>query len=116
LLAEMDEKSSRPSAIASPVVESPASASPTPGQSSDASPATSYAGKFDPKSIAKKAAQVSKANGAPLGAFGAKDGPPKLAAKESTKAPGLPANRGNISSFGFQKQGDKLAGKRKLDL
>lgn len=119
LLAEMDVKAHKPSASASPVVESPASASPTPRQvSADASPATSYAGKFDPKAVAKKSAlsTTSKAGGIPLGSIEGKNGVPQASAAQATKASALPANRGNIGGFGFQKQGDKLAGKRKIDL
>lgn len=119
LLAEMDEKAHKPSAAASPAVESPASASPTPGQvSAEASPATSYAGKFDPKAVAKKssASTTSKLGGTPLGSVDGKNGAPKAAAPQTAKASALPANRGNIGGFGFQKQGDKLAGKRKIDL
>ena len=121
LLAEMDGKPSKPPAAGSPVVESPASASPAPGQvSADASPATSYAGKFDPKAVAKKAAAApatSKLGSVPLGSVEGKNGgAPKPPATQTAKASALPANRGNIGGFGFQKQGDKLAGKRKINL
>lgn len=122
LLAEMDEKAHKPSsAAASPVVESPASASPTPAPqpvSADASPATSYAGKFDPKAVAKKSAAptTSKLGGTPLGSVEGNNGVPKPSPALVTKASALPAKRGNIGGFGLQKQGDKLAGKRKLDL
>ena len=115
----MDEKAHKPSATATPVVESPASASPTPGQvSAGASPATSYAGKFDPKAVAKKSAAstTSKLGAAPLGAVDGKNGVVQPSAPPPTKASALPAKRGNIGGFGFQKQGDKLAGKRKIDL
>ncbi|SPN96767.1 related to Pre-mRNA-processing ATP-dependent RNA helicase PRP5 [Cephalotrichum gorgonifer] len=115
LLAEMDEKAQKPSAAASPAVESPASASPAP----DASPATSYAGKFDPKAVAKKstASTTSKLGGVPLGSIDRKNGTLAPSASQVGKASALPANRGNIDGFGFQKQGgDKLAGKRKINL
>lgn len=118
----MDEKAHKPSsAAASPVVESPASASSTPGPqpiSTDAPPATSYAGKFDPKAVAKKSATstTSKLGGTPLGSVEGNNGVSKPVAAPVTKASALPAKRGNIGGFGLQKQGDKLAGKRKLDL
>ncbi|PKS06541.1 hypothetical protein jhhlp_007289 [Lomentospora prolificans] len=119
LLAEMDERANRPSAAASPVVESPASASPAPRQpsvSADASPATSFTGKFDPKAIAKKPATATKQTvGAALGSIPGPNGA-KAPLAQAVKPSGLLANRGNMSSFGFQKQGDKLASKRKIDL
>lgn len=55
LLAEMDGRAT-PSAVASPLHGSSAVASPsTPNSAVDASPTVPYAGKFDPKAIAKKA-------------------------------------------------------------
>lgn len=55
LLAEMDGRAT-PSAVASPLHGSSAVASPsTPTPAQDASPTVPYAGKFDPKAIAKKA-------------------------------------------------------------
>lgn len=55
LLAEMDGRAT-PSAITSPLHGSSAVASPsTPQSAQDASPTVPYAGKFDPKAIAKKA-------------------------------------------------------------
>lgn len=57
LLAEMDGKTSGPpTAVASPLHNSSALASPSTPQSTQESPAVPYAGKFDPKAIAKKAA------------------------------------------------------------
>ncbi|OAA73511.1 DEAD/DEAH box RNA helicase [Cordyceps fumosorosea ARSEF 2679] len=118
LLAEMDKKASGvPSAAASPGVSS--GASPTPGpESGNASPVRPYAGKFDPKSIAKKSAsRTHDSTKSILGSINAGQG--KLAApvKQST-ASALPANRAKTSAFGFGKsQGDdKLPSKRKLDL
>nr|XP_036585615.1 pre-mRNA-processing atp-dependent rna helicase prp5 [Colletotrichum truncatum]KAF6795666.1 pre-mRNA-processing atp-dependent rna helicase prp5 [Colletotrichum truncatum] len=132
LLAEMDKKSvpspvaASPTvaspAVASPVVASPGSASPAPTQptSGVASPAVPYAGKFDPKAIAKKSAASHK-HGSTNGVLGSLEGRPEqstAAVTQTTKASALPANRGNLSAFGFHKQtdGDKLASKRKLDL
>lgn len=114
----MDEKAHRPSTSVSPVVESPVSASPTTGKiSADASPATAYAGKFDPKAVAKKSAASTapKTNDVPLGSVEG-NGVSKTSTTQATKASALPANRGNIGGFGFQKQGDKPAAKRKIDL
>lgn len=58
LLAEMDGRASgTPTAIASPSNGTPGAASPsTPQAAQDASPTVPYAGKFDPKAIAKKSA------------------------------------------------------------
>lgn len=58
LLAEMDGRASgTPTAIASPSNGTPGAASPsTPQPAQDASPTVPYAGKFDPKAIAKKSA------------------------------------------------------------
>ncbi|KAF9880001.1 DEAD/DEAH box helicase [Colletotrichum karsti] len=132
LLAEMDKKSvpsptpASPAvpAAASPAVASPGSASPapTPAQTASgaASPAVPYAGKFDPKAIAKKSAASHK-QAASNGVLGLLDGRPEkptaAAVAPTIKASALPANRGNIGGFGFHKQNDsdKLA-KRKLDL
>lgn len=122
LLAEMDEKANRPAAAVSPVVESPVSASSAPRPTSvpaDASPATSFTGKFDPKAIAKKSASASAskhATGSALGSIPVTNGTAKAMPAPSPKPSGLLSNRGNMSSFGFQKQGDKLASKRKINL
>ncbi|OLN88811.1 Pre-mRNA-processing ATP-dependent RNA helicase PRP5 [Colletotrichum chlorophyti] len=133
LLAEMDKKSAPSPAAASPAVASPAiaspsvvsraSASPAPTQpgSGAASPAVPYAGKFDPKAIAKKAT-LSNKNTVTNGVLGVLDGrleKPIAPVAQITKASALPANRGNLSAFGFHKStadSDKLASKRKLDL
>ncbi|EJP69621.1 DEAD/DEAH box helicase [Beauveria bassiana ARSEF 2860] len=118
LLAEMDKKSSGiPSDAASPAVSS--GASPTPGpDSGNASPVRPYAGKFDPKSIAKKsAARTHDATKSILGSINPEQGKLSVPVKQST-ASALPANRAKTSAFGFGKsQGDeKLPSKRKLDL
>lgn len=116
LLAQMDQKATGTATLNSPL---PVSASPT----TPASPATpvSYAGKFDPKAIAKnsKAARSqspTKLGDVKLGASGAKL--PEIKAETTPKIGGLlPANRA-VSAFGFQKSTDsqKPASKRKLDL
>lgn len=118
LLAEMDKKAS---GAASP---SSSAASPATGPDSGAaSPARPYAGKFDPKSIAKKAsARSHDSTKAVLGDVGVEQ--QKLAAQAPVKqapapASTLPANHAKTSTFGFGKsQGDaeKLPSKRKLDL
>ncbi|KAJ4163811.1 hypothetical protein LMH87_005516 [Akanthomyces muscarius] len=118
LLAEMDKKASgvAPDA-ASPVLSSVAS--PTPGpDSGNASPVRPYAGKFDPKSIAKKsAARTQDSTKSILGSIKAEPATLPVPVKQST-ASALPANRAKTSAFGFGKsQGDdKLPSKRKLDL
>ncbi|TEA16494.1 Pre-mRNA-processing ATP-dependent RNA helicase PRP5 [Colletotrichum sidae] len=116
LFAEMDKKS-----VPSPAAASPGSASPapTPATSGAASPAP-YAGKFDPKAIAKKSASSHKNTGnAVLGAFEARVEKPTAAPPpRASKASALPANRGNVGGFGFHKAAadtDKVS-KRKLDL
>ncbi|KAH6691711.1 DEAD/DEAH box helicase [Plectosphaerella plurivora] len=117
LLAEMDKK---PASIASPTTAaSPSVASPgqsTPGFESPAPP-TPYAGKFDPKAIAKKSAASHK-HGTANGALGAIEGRASVApaVTQNIRASALPANRGNLSAFGFQKADDKLPSKRKLNL
>ncbi|KAK6227200.1 DEAD/DEAH box helicase [Colletotrichum tabaci] len=132
LLAEMDRKSvpspapASPSvaspAVASPAVASPGAASPAPTQttaSGAASPAP-FAGKFDPKAIAKKSAASHKSSGT-NGVLGSLQGRPEKSiapVAPITKASALPANR-NVSAFGFSKataDSEKLANKRKLDL
>ncbi|GKT83541.1 pre-mRNA-processing ATP-dependent RNA helicase prp5 [Colletotrichum tofieldiae] len=132
LLAEMDKKSvASPAAaspsvasptVASPAVASPGAASPAPTQttaSGAASPAP-FAGKFDPKAIAKKSAASHK-NAGTNGLLGSLEGRPEKSTAPVapiTKASALPANR-NLSAFGFSKataDSEKLANKRKLDL
>jgi ATP-dependent RNA helicase DDX46/PRP5 len=140
LLAEMDEKASGSPKVASPAVVSDSASPATLSGSGPASPAAPYQGKFDPKAIAKKSAASRLLS--PTGtAWGSING----AAVDSTTAPvkqlpagessyrkqinypsntslvasALPANRGNLSSFGFHKptaEAEKLASKRKLDL
>ncbi|KAK8149245.1 pre-mRNA processing RNA-helicase [Beauveria asiatica] len=119
LLAEMDKKSSGvPSDAASPAVSS--GASPTSGpDSGNASPVRPYAGKFDPKSIAKKsAARTHDATKSILGSINPEQGKLSVPPVKQSSASALPANRAKTSAFGFGKsQGDdKLPSKRKLDL
>lgn len=120
LLAEMDKKASGVSSgAASPAISS--GASPTPGpESGSASPAQPYAGKFDPKSIAKKsAARTHDSTKSILGSIDAGQAPGKLAVPvKQSAASALPANRAKTSAFGFGKAhgDDKLPSKRKLDL
>lgn len=139
LLAEMDKKAGGASpAAASPAVSSAASPAPNDG-SGTLSPATPYAGKFDPKAIAKKAAG-SRSNEASKNVLGAIDGKTEAVpapVKQTTTgkltriivlsqetdifvtASALPANRAKTSAFGFAKSnadGDKLLSKRKLIL
>ena len=139
LLAEMDKKATG----ASPSAASPATptiASPLDKDvSGNTSPAHSYAGKFDPKAIAKKSAGRSHDSAQVLGsgvqpemiAPSVKAGTIKsgITGKYSelikidtadivSAASALPANRAKASGFGFGKSqaDDKLPSKRKLDL
>lgn len=137
LLAEMDVKASGASpAASSPVVSSTASPMANNGSGS-LSPAAPYAGKFDPKAIAKKSATTKTLDG-PKTVLGALGGAPEAVAKpvkqsttgefrrsrmfsvgpnDSVLASALPANRTKTSAFGFAKSSDdKLPSKRKLDL
>lgn len=138
LLAEMDKKASGASSkTVSPVVSS--APSPTPKDiSGTSSPATPYAGKFDPKAIAKKsAASRLHDQSKPLGSFGGPVEKLAVPVKQATTgelqstieaspftntacaASALPANRVKTSAFGFSKahaEADKLPTKRKLDL
>lgn len=140
LLAEMDMKAMGVSPSAgSPGVSSAVSPA-TLNESGSASPALPYAGKFDPKTIAKKSA-ASRTHDTSKSVLGSLDvQPEKLAApitqkpigESSTsadkssivvddciKASALPANRVKTSAFGFGKthgDADKLPAKRKLDL
>ena len=123
LLSEMDMKAAGQSpGTLSPEVSSAASPGTNP-ESGNASPAVPYAGKFDPKTIAKKSAasrshEHSKgALGSPLGAQLEKLATP--AKQNTTKASALPANRARASVFGFgksQADSEKVPTKRKLDL
>ncbi|KAI0200091.1 hypothetical protein F4808DRAFT_430542 [Astrocystis sublimbata] len=130
LLAEMDEK-----ANGTPSTATIAGVSPTPALPADAqplSPTAKYAGKFDPKAIAKKSASKTQppAAVAKLGAIdvpvpptaktvSAKALPTTLpsATKTSSTASALPQTK--TSGFGFHKQStdaDKAPQKRKLIL
>ncbi|KAJ8120214.1 hypothetical protein ONZ43_g3019 [Nemania bipapillata] len=121
LLAEMDEKANGISPNAQPAGVSSAQASPADIQ--PPSPTAQYAGKFDPKAIAKKSASKSQlpSTGAKLGAI---TGPPstnpsaKITSITNTSgASALPQTK--TSRFGFHKQGldvDKAPQKRKLIL
>ncbi|KAH7328682.1 P-loop containing nucleoside triphosphate hydrolase protein [Stachybotrys elegans] len=122
LLAEMDKKA----AGGSPATLSPAIstvASPTPkDEPGAASPATPYAGKFDPKAIAKKSTAARHHEGAKPVLGSINNTPveaPVAPLQPVTKASALPANRAKTGGFGFGKsnaESDKLANKRKLDL
>ncbi|KAH0595864.1 hypothetical protein MHUMG1_06413 [Metarhizium humberi] len=142
LLAEMDMKAmGLSSSAASPGVSSVASPG-TMNESGSASPAVPYAGKFDPKTIAKKSA-ASRTHDTSKSVLGSLDvqqeqlaAPVKqktvgecqsfrtcnglsLVANSGRKASALPANRVKTSAFGFGKShadADKLPTKRKLDL
>ena len=113
LLAQMDQKATGTTGLNSPVA---GAASPAP--SSPAAPAP-YAGKFDPKAIAKKAARPQSPTllgDVKLAATGATALGVKM--ESSTKGAGLlPSNRA-VSAFGFNKSADaqKSASKRKLDM
>ncbi|KAK4449469.1 hypothetical protein QBC34DRAFT_405038 [Podospora aff. communis PSN243] len=119
LFAQMDQKVTGASSPAHR--DSPASLSP----SATGSPSTPvpYAGKFDPKAIARNAKAVKTQEPTKLGDL--KLGDLKLATSGSAqpgngapkKAGLLPTNR-TVSAFGFQKAADtsKSAPKRKLDM
>lgn len=143
LLAEMDGRASgTPTAIASPSNGTPGAASPsTPQPVQDASPTVPYAGKFDPKAIAKKSAArhhspvpLGDIPGAPAATSGkvttnaSSTGQSFLqsglrlplrgmtSANILCAASALPTGK-NISGFGFQKangDGEKPSAKRKL--
>ncbi|KAI0459408.1 hypothetical protein F5B21DRAFT_499588 [Xylaria acuta] len=132
LLAEMDEKANGTSSTATPTGVSPGPASPADAQ--PLSPAAQYAGKFDPKAIAKKSASKSQLPGG-VAKLGAITGPP-AGKPSSAKAPAatLPAAtlpsatktssasalpQTKTSRFGFHKQStdaDKAPQKPKLIL
>ncbi|KAI0137000.1 Pre-mRNA-processing ATP-dependent RNA helicase PRP5 [Xylariales sp. AK1849] len=124
LLAEMDEKANGTSANVTPTTASPAAATAeaSPINTAVSPPATPYAGKFDPKAIAKKAApRAHPPAAAPkLGAVVGQTPvvkPPSSAG--TSKASALPQSRTKTSGFGFHKQtvgSDKAAQKRKLIL
>ncbi|CAI4216391.1 unnamed protein product [Parascedosporium putredinis] len=96
LLAEMDEKANRPAAAVSPVVESPSLPLLPQGQ--------------------RLYLQMHPPLRSALGSIPVTNGTAKAMPAPSPKPSGLLSNRGNMSSFGFQKQGDKLASKRKINL
>ncbi|KAM5356001.1 hypothetical protein ACJ41O_002647 [Fusarium nematophilum] len=137
LLAEMDKKASGTSSkTVSPSVSATASPAPTP---TTQSPITPYAGKFDPKAIAKKSAasRSHDATKAVLGSIGGQPEKLSVPVKQTSNgifpsprqslglvdrhypASALPANRAKASGFGFVKshaETEKLPTKRKLDL
>ncbi|KAI1383194.1 uncharacterized protein F4822DRAFT_68211 [Hypoxylon trugodes] len=115
----MDEKANPTPSNALPTGASPAPASPADTHVS--SPATPYAGKFDPKAIAKKSAPKTHPPAAApkLGSVAVQpaSNPPSAAKTPSVSA--LPQSRAKASGFGFHKQNaeaDKVSQKRKLML
>ncbi|PHH68269.1 hypothetical protein CDD80_119 [Ophiocordyceps camponoti-rufipedis] len=124
LLAEMDKKASlvskAPAAQTSPT-------SSVAGEAEASSPPQPYAGKFDPKAIAKRSA-ASRSHDSSKNVLGALVQPGKAvplappvpaAVPETAQAFVFSANRGKASGFGFGKAepDDKLPTKRKqLDL
>ena len=138
LLAEMDQKASGTPVVASPSVGSPAKdGTASPQSELTASPAP-YAGKFDPKAIAKKSAVGRTHTPTKLGEIkgtlptlnnatfttvskGERAQPPlspRSTVNSAYLGSTLPAKRA-ISGFGFSKTAagaGKLASKRKLDL
>ncbi|KAG6021075.1 pre-mRNA processing RNA-helicase [Claviceps sp. Clav32 group G5] len=123
LLAEMDMKAMGiPPSAGSPGVVTPVVSPAAPNEADTASPASAYAGKFDPKTIAKKSA-ASRTQDAAKPVLGSlalqpEKGPVPVVPKATVKASALPANRTKTSAFGFGKSSadDKLPSKRKLDL
>lgn len=119
LLADIDSKSNVASSTATPTANSPAPASPA----DILSPATPYAGKFDPKAIAKKAHPkagiATPGVASKLGALGPQTAVPTVAVSQTLKVSALAQNRAKASGFGFSKQtadNDKAPQKRKLML
>ncbi|KAI1416014.1 P-loop containing nucleoside triphosphate hydrolase protein [Hypoxylon sp. FL1857] len=119
LLAEMDEKANAAPSNSIPTGASPAPISPAETQVT--SPATPYAGKFDPKAIAKKSApKAHSPSAAPK--LGVVAGQPSASLSSATKTPSasaLPQSRAKTSGFGFHKQSaetEKVTQKRKLML
>ncbi|RCI15423.1 hypothetical protein L249_3460 [Ophiocordyceps polyrhachis-furcata BCC 54312] len=127
LLAEMDKKASMASSATDAPV-SPSSPPPSAGPEAEgSSPPQPYAGKFDPKTIAKRSAasRSHESSKTVLGSLvhpgkGVPLPPPAQTANDDTaEVAALPANRGKASGFGFGKAqlDDKLPAKRKqLDL
>ncbi|KAH8885190.1 P-loop containing nucleoside triphosphate hydrolase protein [Thozetella sp. PMI_491] len=124
LLAEMDQKAS---GAPSPAQDSPATpatpATPESTTTMTTTTTTTYAGKFDPKAIARNSKahrphSPTRLGPAKLGEVKTQAPPKPLAVNNLSKASALPANRA-ISGFGFRKgaaDNDKFASKRKLDL
>ncbi|KAK5654999.1 hypothetical protein OQA88_6758 [Cercophora sp. LCS_1] len=117
LLAEMDHKvngAASPASKGSPAPSSPAATG---------SPATPipYAGKFDPKAIARNSKSTRSHSPAKLGGFGFGTTATTITTQAGITVPKkaglLPTNR-TVSAFGFQKVSDlsKSAPKRKLDM
>lgn len=123
LLAEMDQKATGTPTTASPAAASPAAeGTSTPQSAVEASPLP-YAGKFDPKAIAKAKSAARSHSPTRLGEIKGQPAGMPVGIKPSafssiSKASALPAKRA-ISGFGFSKaaaDADKVASKRKLDL
>ncbi|KAF4512388.1 hypothetical protein G6O67_001535 [Ophiocordyceps sinensis] len=131
LLAEMDKKTAMgPPSLTTPVTP-PVTSSGASNEPESASPAQPYAGKFDPKSIAKKSA-ASRSHDSSKSVLGSLNGqpgqlapppPPRPAAAaagiQAPTASALPANREKASGFGFgrtQAENDRLPNKRKINL
>ncbi|KAI0432965.1 hypothetical protein F5Y09DRAFT_300401 [Xylaria sp. FL1042] len=117
LLAEMDEKANGTPPTTTPSGVSPAPASPA--ETQPMSPTGQYAGKFDPKAIAKKSASKSQLPSATskLGAIVAPASAKPSSATKVSGASALPQTK--TSGFGFHKQSsdaDKPHQKRKLIL
>ncbi|KAF2970938.1 hypothetical protein GQX73_g2669 [Xylaria multiplex] len=117
LLAEMDEKANGTPSDTAPAGVSPAPVSPADAQ--PLSPAAQYAGKFDPKAIAKKSASKSQLPSAPpkLGVIVAPASVKPPSTPKASSASALPQTK--TSGFGFHKQSldtDKAPQKRKLIL
>lgn len=139
LLAEMDKRAGGASpAESSPAVSSAVSPI-SKDESGSASPARPYAGKFDPKTIAKKSAALRSHDSIKpvLGSIGVQSEKIAVPVKQglvgefpfssrevslanmSSQASALPANRTKTSGFGFGKanaEAEKLPSKRKLNL
>ncbi|KAI0889975.1 P-loop containing nucleoside triphosphate hydrolase protein [Annulohypoxylon maeteangense] len=120
LLAEMDQKANTATSNSTPTGASPAPISPAETQTT--SPAAPYAGKFDPKAIAKKSAPKTHipTTAPKLGVVAGQ--PSTTSLPLATKAPrvsALPQSRAKTSGFGFHKQNaetEKVSQKRKLML
>lgn len=113
----MDQKATGTPRTASPSLASPAQdGAHTPQATASPLP---YAGKFDPKAIAKAKSSTRNHSPTRLGEIkGQPAGVKPAAFNNSSKASALPEKRA-ISGFGFGKaaaDADKLASKRKLDL